>query len=103
MKNIIITFTLLFATTQLHAQAYERTTPNPTIKLKSKPINDEAANAVVDKHNAAIGGAAAFDSLQSIVREGIQNYYGTVEALKITFEKNKMLRYFCMQRTLNYM
>lgn len=56
-------------------------------------VRDDNATDIVEKHIAAIGGAAAFDSVQSVTREGTQNYFGIVEALRITYEKDKLLRY----------
>jgi hypothetical protein len=93
MKIFISIAVLFFATTKLHAQSYEKTSPNPSSNSNTKGINDEVAKAIVDKHNDAVGGAAAFDSFQSVVREGIQNYYGTVETIKITYEKGKLVRH----------
>jgi len=71
----IIIFCL--AATQLHAQ----------------PNDKQSAESIVEKHIAAVGGTAAFDSVQSLIKEGTQNYFGIVEALKITYQKDKLLRY----------
>jgi hypothetical protein len=70
-------FILCFVTTTVFAQTNDKL----------------SAESIVEKYIAAVGGAAAFDSVQSITKEGTQNYFGIVEALKITYEKDKLLRY----------
>jgi hypothetical protein len=78
MKKFLIFSTLFFPTAYIYPQISG---------LRAQE------DVVVENHINAVGGMAAFDAVKSIEKEGTQNYYGNVEALKITFEKDKLLRY----------
>lgn len=92
MKKIISFLALILAITKLPAQSPDNTFPIENVKSNSGIISQKDAEGIVERYIIAVGGAAAFDSLQSVIKTGTQNYFGNVESITFTYEKNKLSR-----------